>query len=1261
MSLLLTIQLPSLADTYEHEEEAAKLYALDLFKGTSTTAYVPNLEAATDRAQAIVLIGRAMGWDVSTYTTTEFSDVPSYAVGYVQYAKDHGITNGVGNGLYGSYQPVTAMEVYTWYYRALGYKESLGQDAWGNIPMLIEANMITIYQYDDVEDPAQLIRDDIVGLMYTSMFWFRAGATTNLLEDLIGDQKVDGEVAANQGMITFTDLAVTTVTPLTHGKVEIEFNNPVDQVGSSNFSITGAAVLSAKRLEDKNKVELIFSGADTGDQLTITMRNLETYDVRQDTLTYQFTMPKADYLYNAKLEFANGATQLKSDGISSIVLTYSLVDRRGDLVEEEFNCEVAFTTYYGELNTRRIELVGGRAQVILTSELLPVASDAPVSAQVSACDFNELIGEITTATIEMTPDPDEVVNQDEQNVQEIIATSTSSLRMIFKEDVNVDDYLLTSGAIDPTKCTISVRKNSTKGSEGIAVNVKTLAAVAGNAKALDVILDTDAAPTHALQDNKSVWVYFIDNSGDEINISELTTTVEDITKPYIEDVRTFGDDQIRITFSEPVVDSVLTQRATNIANWKIDGYALSSTNLFGQATVTCGEYDLANRVDNRHIITIDLGYEKSLTNSQHYIYCDNFGDWASMSDSNNYIESQSMAFRVTADDTEYTLPVASLTVQSPEQYLLSFNQDVVESATNIVDDIEIQFYSPLTSAWEPIGNMSLYKGTLNIEQDFIVKKIDGQNFLIECDMDWTSYWSSRYQGTNYYNYQYRLFIPKGVFTTTVGNVENNIQYLSMDTGMSTNDTISPMVISVGATVGEVNGSSYDITFSEPIKVSYVANTEGATESIIQGYTAGTENWGNIPTGTVKFIKSDNSSTVSASISSNFVYGQDKTIRVYPVSGSTPVVLSEGTWNVVIQSFSDDVGNTISTVTYPISVSGNGSGGVAGAPEVLYAFADVDTDKKVENLDASDGNGTYDFIYIKFSKPMNTNGLTTNALESSNYRLNGSPLPAGSQVLSNIAGYDDFDSVVDSVTIRMPQNTLGGTNNNHTLYVSENIQSTDGLSIGANSISQTLPYSDVSWNASMAIDIQDEIDVTPFLVLTNNSRDSIMANQFIATNQVRSFVNNYKVAMDMVLDLPNTSYVKQSYRDALNEYLDDIINHDQYENFMGYSYILDINASEFLQLTIDNGPVITNYTERMPEDSGQYRFSVTVQDVGNYGYSCQFDRSTGRVTVNYNRGADNNQTYSQKLIIFDNLLQVSDAVYVDIVDDAGNDSLTLRYD
>lgn len=83
----------------------------ELFKGTSNTSFSPD--TAMTRAMFVTVLGRLAEADVSEYTKSSFSDVEydAYYMGYIEWATENGVVEGIGDGKFAPNQAITREQV----------------------------------------------------------------------------------------------------------------------------------------------------------------------------------------------------------------------------------------------------------------------------------------------------------------------------------------------------------------------------------------------------------------------------------------------------------------------------------------------------------------------------------------------------------------------------------------------------------------------------------------------------------------------------------------------------------------------------------------------------------------------------------------------------------------------------------------------------------------------------------------------------------------------------------------------------------------------------------------------------------------------------------------------------------------------------------------------------------------------------------------------------------------------------------------------
>ncbi|RRD94206.1 hypothetical protein EII17_09625 [Clostridiales bacterium COT073_COT-073] len=147
----VTIQATTIPDSTKNQELAGQiLQELDIIKGTEQ-----GLEEGKplNREQAIVILIRMLGLEKEAQAFVaygQFTDVPltHWAVKYVDFAYQKGLTNGIGNNLFGAGQPVNRKIMATYMLRALAHTAD-----WEREDIMAKARMqgITVDAGDGLE------------------------------------------------------------------------------------------------------------------------------------------------------------------------------------------------------------------------------------------------------------------------------------------------------------------------------------------------------------------------------------------------------------------------------------------------------------------------------------------------------------------------------------------------------------------------------------------------------------------------------------------------------------------------------------------------------------------------------------------------------------------------------------------------------------------------------------------------------------------------------------------------------------------------------------------------------------------------------------------------------------------------------------------------------------------------------------------------------------------------------------------------------
>lgn len=154
-------------DTSLEEALAADLKQMGLFKGVSDTDFA--LRRTPDRTEALVMLIRLLGKEseaMSGRWTHPFSDVPNWADKYVGYAYQTGLTNGVGETLFGGSTAASGYMYLTFVLRALGYSDENGLDFTWNDPYGLALTTGILPQGTDT---TTFWRADVVRVSYAAL------------------------------------------------------------------------------------------------------------------------------------------------------------------------------------------------------------------------------------------------------------------------------------------------------------------------------------------------------------------------------------------------------------------------------------------------------------------------------------------------------------------------------------------------------------------------------------------------------------------------------------------------------------------------------------------------------------------------------------------------------------------------------------------------------------------------------------------------------------------------------------------------------------------------------------------------------------------------------------------------------------------------------------------------------------------------------------------------------------------------------------
>ena len=889
-----------------------------------------------------------------------------------------------------------------------------------------------------------------------------------------------------------TSLSVSSVSVVNRSAIEVTFDKAVDAVAVANFSLSKGTVKTVGLNTAKTVATLGVEGLDYEDVVTVTVSNVTAGDATLTSYSKEITIPAFGEFYKVQVTAEDDV--ILADGLSKTMVTAKIIDKVANkpVIVDGL---VTFTTTKGDFAQPQVSFdQNGVAALQLTSEVSTSVITAFITATVTnvpgATEYEGLVGQyqVRFAPAEEMEDQLKMVS-----IVAVNASQADRINVVFSDDVSAADIIAQYPTFALAQADNFGFDIDTFGKSSLDVIITNIEQV--NAKTIRLILDTDnkfvngvagtselrfnylartgsafdveanlpvagALNGAYLRDNMTHNVSVPFNIGTKVvaNTIGLDFLLTDISKPWIAGVDVINQMTLDVRFSEAMAEDLVEKIETVggndlYKNFRIDGKRLmkiagaSSTapertaainnNYILVKDVYVNPYWLGtDAVDNRDIITILIDPWNKLAAGTYSIQASNVGDWAAMSHSANMLETQTFDFTVEADTQ---VPTATLQVQSPEQWLITFDRPVkIADAKELKDALKIytkEEYAKatptaltMTNAVAPVKHYQVT--AINKDGIAILGAGDGiapiatnaavngvERLLIEFKQDWTVEYNTAVNKINYFHSTkspYVVVLDHWVHDVTENAMANTV--LSAATPL---DAVSPTITNA-TDMNEIlplvynNGEAVFVEMSEPVQLRNAGDTVVSTpltESQQQALGAG------IPIPTFEFVKGD--TVIPGSLSAGSIPQDDFNFIVEP---DTP--LTAGTWTLIIRSISDDVGNTSATVTRDF---------------VVEEAVGAETDTRISWIGFDNGPTAHDYIFIKFTKEMKStdaNGVS----RTTNYSLNNNPLPTGSEIIKGIKDlegnailntvqgtvYANVTNNWDGVTIKLPKTAWDGT-------------------------------------------------------------------------------------------------------------------------------------------------------------------------------------------------------------------------------------------
>ncbi|ODM27127.1 hypothetical protein A7W90_13390 [Clostridium sp. Bc-iso-3] len=268
ISMVSTFLVPAFADSFSYEKEAKELYELGLYKGTSESEYVPNLEGKLDRQTGVVMLLRLFGQeddalemsleDAAAKLAAKFkdaADVADWAQRQVAYAVEKGYVKGLPDGTFAPTADLNGLAYCSLILQQLGYDGDFKYEEAAY--KLQEFGGLTEEQAKIFNSNAGINRDSMVGISYSALQASYKADGKTVIEVLVANGNVDKELALEIGV-------------LLKGIKEVK-------------ALADVKVQKGKTAELPKEVEVVYED-DTTAKLEVTWPTVDTAEVGEQTI-----------------------------------------------------------------------------------------------------------------------------------------------------------------------------------------------------------------------------------------------------------------------------------------------------------------------------------------------------------------------------------------------------------------------------------------------------------------------------------------------------------------------------------------------------------------------------------------------------------------------------------------------------------------------------------------------------------------------------------------------------------------------------------------------------------------------------------------------------------------------------------------------------------------------------------------------------------------------------------------------------------------
>jgi Trypsin-like serine proteases, typically periplasmic, contain C-terminal PDZ domain len=328
ISLLPAQSLAATSSTYE--DYAQSLSKLGVFVGTGSGF---ELDRTPTRIEGLVMLIRLLGAENNALSLQKnpipFTDVPKWAAGYVAYAYENGLTNGISSTKFGSTNQLDAKSYVTFLLRSLGYNDQGGDFSYNNA-LLFSKNigLINDYTYSTLSNNT-FLRAHIAKTSYDALKFPYRGGDTLLIDKLMASNKIDRSIGE-----AFKSLSLSQPVEMRNAaviNVDQNLESVVMLTVTTNSGELGPGIGSGVILSSDGVIVTNFHVVEDARDIDVTFNNKSVYN--GDVYVQG---------YNKDLDLA--IIKINMTGLTPAVIGDSSTVKSGDSV-------IAIGSPYGYLNT----------------------------------------------------------------------------------------------------------------------------------------------------------------------------------------------------------------------------------------------------------------------------------------------------------------------------------------------------------------------------------------------------------------------------------------------------------------------------------------------------------------------------------------------------------------------------------------------------------------------------------------------------------------------------------------------------------------------------------------------------------------------------------------------------------------------------------------------------------------------------------------------------------------------------------------------